>query len=825
MKRLLILTSLISLILSTVLSQLKVRDIELYKGVSPAVPNDVFPGSAVMIAGDLWDSFLPIGQGVDYRQRANEPTQLWTLIRVGNFDRQWSTPTAQWPGGYPISYFWAQDIIAVEYSPGINPQKIRSSSEDYAFMIYTNKLDALHGRSPYFIGPVWLGPDFTVDQTGRYRYALYYESGFPTNLGVWVTVRILQFTQNWNNFNDFIIVGLTFKNTGILDVNGDGTPERTNNKIKALVVGWFSEVMHSAEVGVTGRRIFNRFGSGRNSGYIADPDETGAPWATLVSYAGVNPANYVSYPDSSSVPKGKRDMGLNAYSLGWYTDVWLGRTVLAVKADSVGLANSPDKKTIFDSHPIGEGPERGWYLSAGTGRGGIGNTNDAKLIHTILMGTWYKDGGKSNNATLLDLNPNPNYFSSGTAGNPLSFVPKPSGQRAKPDGDKKSTNTFENVWESGWTKGYSAQHNFDGDAFIGCGPFSLDVGEAMTIVFAEYAGFRLPGLLRSLQAARWAYANNFQVPPAPGAPDIKVEITDDNKILIRWTKSPDEGDQNFGGYKIYRASAFPRFSSIDIGFRTLQRYNEQMEEGDIKEQYKDPINPNFDAFGALKEMQAGYWGPYKVKKVIPKNQLSQYINQSGDYYYAFKDDALDVILGFSYWYYVAAYKNLPAPLTINGKTTSILESGRVNVNGASALWEGTYPWATQNSFYPTDQNGQKRIGATIVVKSKTTTPQELISGVRKVGVRPNPYKKSAFHDIGTQHKILFYNLPAKCTITILDLSGQIIDKINFTAPNPNDGTYIWDMFSKDGIEVASGLYIYVVEYEGGKQIGYFAILR
>jgi hypothetical protein len=149
----------------------------------------------------------------------------------------------------------------------------------------------------------------------------------------------------------------------------------------------------------------------------------------------------------------------------------------------------------------------------------------------------------------------------------------------------------------------------------------------------------------------------------------------------------------------------------------------------------------------------------------------------------------------------------------------------VNVNGASGLWEGTYPWATQNSFYPTTADGQKRIGATVVVKSRTTSPEELASGAKKVGVRPNPYKKGAFHDIGTQHKLLFYNLPQKCTITILDVSGQIIDRINFTAPNPNDGTYTWDMFSKDGIEVANGLYIYVVEYEGGKQVGYFAILR
>jgi hypothetical protein len=823
MKRFLILLFAIFPVLS--ISQVKIDGLELYKGASPAVPNDIFPGSAVMIAGDLWDSFLPIGQGVYYSETANNPAQLWDLIRIGNFDRQWSTPTAQWPGGYPISYFWAQDIMAVEYSPGINPSKIRSSSENYAFMIYTNKLDALFGRSPYFIGPIWIKPDFTPDPTGEYRYALYYESGFPTNLGVWVTVRILQFTQNWNNFNDFIVVGITFKNYGILDVNADGTPEKTNNRINALVVGWFSEVMHSAEVGVTGRRTFNRFGSGRNSGYIADPDQTNSPWATLVSYAGVNPANYASYPDPNSVPQGKRDMGLNAYPLGWYTDVWFGRTFLAVKADTIGLPSAPDKKTIFDSHPIGTGPERGWYLSAGTGRGGLDNRNDAKLIHTILMGTWYKDGGKSNSTTLLDLNPNPNYFQSGTPGDPLSFVPKPVGQRGKPDGDKKSTNVFENVWEDGWTKGYSAQHNFDGDAFIGCGPFSLDVGEAITIIAAEYAGFRLPGLLRSLQAVRWAYENNFQVPAGPGAPDIKVEITDDNKVLIRWKKSPNENDPNFGGYKIYRASAFPKFKSTDIGFRVLQRYNEQMEEGEIKDEFKDPINPKFDAFGALKEMQAGFWGPYKVRKIIPKSQLSQYASPSGGYDYAFKDDALDVLLGFSYWYYVSAYRNLPSPITINGRTTNVLESGRVNVNGASGLWEGTYPWATQNSFYPTTADGQKRIGATVVVKSRTTSPEELASGAKKVGVRPNPYKKGAFHDIGTQHKLLFYNLPSKCTITILDVSGQIIDRINFTAPNPNDGTYTWDMFSKDGIEVANGLYIYVVEYEGGKQVGYFAILR
>ena len=81
------------------------------------------------------------------------------------------------------------------------------------------------------------------------------------------------------------------------------------------------------------------------------------------------------------------------------------------------------------------------------------------------------------------------------------------------------------------------------------------------------------------------------------------------------------------------------------------------------------------------------------------------------------------------------------------------------------------------------------------------------------------------HDTGTEHKMLFINLPTGTKITIFDVAGQVIDVLNFDSTNPFDGTLFWDMFSKDGIEVASGLYIYVAEYPGGAQTGHFAILR
>jgi hypothetical protein len=75
------------------------------------------------------------------------------------------------------------------------------------------------------------------------------------------------------------------------------------------------------------------------------------------------------------------------------------------------------------------------------------------------------------------------------------------------------------------------------------------------------------------------------------------------------------------------------------------------------------------------------------------------------------------------------------------------------------------------------------------------------------------------------HKLLFYNLPPQAKITILDVAGQVIDVITFASSDASMGSVFWDMFSKDGIEVASGLYVYVVESPSGSKVGYFSILR
>jgi hypothetical protein len=151
------------------------------------------------------------------------------------------------------------------------------------------------------------------------------------------------------------------------------------------------------------------------------------------------------------------------------------------------------------------------------------------------------------------------------------------------------------------------------------------------------------------------------------------------------------------------------------------------------------------------------------------------------------------------------------------------------------LWDGTYSYADNNSYFPTTDAGKKDIGARFTVRSRTAAITDLNTGAITPQVIPNPYKRAASFDniqSSTDHKIKFFNLPAQGRLTILDVAGRIIDQIDF---NNQSGVsdVTWTMFSKDGVEVANGLYIYVVESGAGvgspsgkfTYVGKFAILR
>ncbi len=801
------------------------------KTAAVAIPAN---GSGVMVAGELWDSFMPANRGPYYGEAARQLVE--DQIRMGNFDRQWSTPTHMWPGGWDHGNFWNKDIEMAVYDPdttfnpptiggATNPSFVGNDGPNYAMVAYANKptlnpprvvLGAGDPNRDYYKETFWVDP-----QT---RHHARYQAGWPTTVGVDVKLQVDQYSLHWNGFNDFILVTITLKNTGNVDINADGVAEKTNHKIAAIALEMHGENMCSYQLNNAAGRI-NRFGAQRVQAYIGDPDANGNSWDMAVGFPG----------ESAT---GMHDMGLNDFPNRFYTDVWSGFTWLGAK-DSTGA----DFPTIFGSHPTGTGAHRGWYTSSGMGRGlsfGVGNPKGTFVVAT---GEWYVDGGKSRNANALNLAPNPNYFASGTAGNVTTFVPLATPGR--PNGDRKlysldvGNAAFEvNPYEATWTTGYSGPSNFDGDFYKGIGPFSLDVGQSVTITMAEVGGYRLAGIENAMAAARYVYENgDAALDNYPAVPDMTVQFVAPGSPVIRWDNRA-ESFAGFAGYKIYRASQAIPLDWTKTGMRVMDNYWKNMTPGPTPDNLKQPINPAFTAYTFVLNRYGAPdgWGPYDLVKVIPAAQVGQYSNSSvTGYNYAWVDDQAPI--GLKFWYYVSAYTSTGMTLNasyggLNDKSTSFVETSSLNRNGASGLWVNTFPFAVLNSDFPKTAAGLKNIGASISVDRYPATVSQLLSGQLKVSVKPNPYKKRAMFDNITDasdHKVIFYNLPPQAKITILDVSGQIVQVLNFNSSGPSNGTMYWNLFSKTGIEVASGLYIYVVEYtdgqNSGKQVGYLSIMR
>lgn len=818
-------------------------------GQSLAKTNDPYPGAGIFVAGDLGESFLPTWVAKTYYEVQDNPNNTWHLVRVGNLERQWTTPTQNYPVGEDMHIPWKQDIEMIEYSPGINnfttSTDPRAKNYVYGFETSQVSLPAPYNQRTGDDGAHWVDP--------TQRSQVIYASEGPTNLGIYVKMRVRQWTLNHANMNDFIAVEFELTNTGVLDANGDGTPESTNNRINCMVLNMRSEPINSMTNSLAGRRGAAGWFTGPTEGYDASPDSDGYPWDIPVNFTGPAPSTLTetrTFTTASGkqaeilwAPDGERGLGTTMNSRQWYQDIYAGHQWIAAKQgplqENGSSASQPDKRTIYDSHPVGENEQRGWYTSVSKGYGN--NDHNPWENHVLSMGSFYANGGRVWDRTAFDLTPDPNYFDTTqpfTPGDPLSFVgiEKPEGQRGRPNGSMQYSNQWTQNWERNnpdpaddWTDGYSFAHGFDGDFYVGVGPFSLDVGETMNVVMVEYAGVRLSGARQSRKAAQWAYEQNWTVPEPPPMPNIKIEPSTNVKVLVKWDDIAETAS-DFTGYKIYRSTAFPAVPSLELGRRILNSYHEQTTENPTDAALAalgKPNNPNISSpTDYFRTQQGSAAGPYKLIKNIPASELNSYLNSDEDasqFKYSFEDTNELVQFGFTYWYYVAAYDNESG--TIADQPFSSLETHRTNWNGRTGLWEGTYNFAEASSFFPQGLEGRRSIGANFVLSAPLADPGEIISGDLQIGVRPNPYKKQALHDVNLEHKILFYNLPTDTRITILDVSGQLVDLLGFTGDNPNDGTIFWDMFSKDGIEVSSGLYIYVAEYPGGAQTGFFSIIR
>ena len=89
--------------------------------------------------------------------------------------------------------------------------------------------------------------------------------------------------------------------------------------------------------------------------------------------------------------------------------------------------------------------------------------------------------------------------------------------------------------------------------------------------------------------------------------------------------------------------------------------------------------------------------------------------------------------------------------------------------------------------------------------------------MKKIKVVPNPYVATNVMEssvsnqfLNQRRKLMFTNLPASCTIKIFTVSGVLIDEINVSNP-AEQGMIHWDMLTREGLEIAPGIYLYHVK--------------
>jgi hypothetical protein len=109
----------------------------------------------------------------------------------------------------------------------------------------------------------------------------------------------------------------------------------------------------------------------------------------------------------------------------------------------------------------------------------------------------------------------------------------------------------------------------------------------------------------------------------------------------------------------------------------------------------------------------------------------------------------------------------------------------------------------------------------------------IAEGLDNIEVVPNPYVVSNEFEPtnyyvqgrGDRH-LHFVNLPPQCTIRIYTLSGQHVDTIEHDVGHLDRGEAIWDMTTKEEMDIGFGVYIYHVDAgKYGEKIGKFAVIK
>jgi hypothetical protein len=197
---------------------------------------------------------------------------------------------------------------------------------------------------------------------------------------------------------------------------------------------------------------------------------------------------------------------------------------------------------------------------------------------------------------------------------------------------------------------------------------------------------------------------------------------------------------------------------------------------------------------------------------IPKGTSGASWTYSGGTY---KWGDTQAISGFNYFYNIRAYARPQTAWT----------------NGVQAMKD--LPAEVQRHFKTGLEGGyaspmQRDNMASSPFMPKTAEGEQLAKQIRVV---PNPFSLGKEgHNYQSSRKIRFVGIPTKCKITIYNFAGEIVGEILHNNPNSGEDAWLQKERNLAALEVATGIYFYVVESQlpeslGKKARGTFYIIR
>jgi hypothetical protein len=201
---------------------------------------------------------------------------------------------------------------------------------------------------------------------------------------------------------------------------------------------------------------------------------------------------------------------------------------------------------------------------------------------------------------------------------------------------------------------------------------------------------------------------------------------------------------------------------------------------------------------------------------------------------------------FAFWEkdVLAGEDGVMTGFTDKTRTDQVIFLDRVTPDSLAYSWSLEFDTATNDSLHRNPRPGETLTIRTIKpflsndVYEFTTMAQRIDDELAKaqmdmIRVVPNPYVVSnsweplnPYANGRGPRELHFIHLPKKCTVRIFNVRGQLIKELEHESESVTDGTLIWDMQSKDLLDIAYGIYIYHVDAgELGTKIGKFAVIK